>query len=547
MPAKSRASSGASGHHESNAYYAGLYLCAIEYIDSLTRSMEMRKQAFLTPNIINEHPFPQDADVAGKTREEMKIWYSRLVAEPGIKRDVAHGSYSSTMNTLFLKLQTILMSLIRNDEYRYFFMLRVDEKEHQAPGYYYRTPAPMHFLAILARIYTTRSQLESNALFLQYDWRDIPQENEYDDSIGCSDIDLDEEKIQDNKKKSSGEIAEENNEDSKIKPPDLGAPTAITDLFLTYKRADYGDVLMRVELIRKLSLEEIQNVDKKTITDWCYRIGAMATNKCDDERRPKPYRSAQELLRDLLLIAFNARRYNSPDHFLHKMGGSMLADIRSAWKREFSDMPDCFSHFVSEEAEELLYHTLTNAYINDMLPYAPIDPPKSRRVSGVTSQASVVHHHPPQPKEAIGEPRLSRTRGSISSTHISKAPAECLPKSSAEDGMSDSQSFLGIDVDEEHSSQVVSQHMDNDIGERDALLDEIRTMITYIMDNKKSEYEDTVYSEMVNARDVCGFNKTDDLHAVSIERLRSFSNKLMQVINKYPDYFVKKYGIIDSI
>lgn len=543
MPAKSRASSGASGHHESNAYYAGLYLCAIEYIDSLTRSMEMRRQAFLTPNIINEHPFPQDADIAGKTREEMKIWYSRLVAEPGLKRDLAHGSYSSTMNTLFLKLQAILMSLIRNDEYRYFFMLRVDEKEHQAPGYYYRTPAPMHFLAILARIYETRSQLESNTLFLQYDWRDIPRGSENEDS----EHDLDEEKAQGDKKRSPEETPEDNKEDAEINQPDPGAPTVVTDLFLTYKRADYGDVLMRVELIRKLSLEEIQNVDKKSIIDWCYRIGAMATNKCDDERKPKPYRSAQELLRDLLLIAFNARRYNSPDHFLHKMGGSMLADIRSAWKREFSDMPDCFSHFISEEAEELLYHTLTNTYMNDMLPYAPIDPSKSRRSSGAAPQVSVIHRRPPPPAEAIGEPRPPRARGSVSSTPISKAPAEGPPKSGGGDGMSDSQSFLGIDVDEDHSSQALSQHMDTDTGERDALLDEIRTMITYIMDNKKSEYEDTVYSEMVNARDVCGFNKTDDLHAVSIERLRSFSNKLMQVINKYPDYFIKQYGTPDSV
>lgn len=66
MPAKSRASGGASGHHESGAYYAGLYLCAIEYIDSLTRSMEMRRQAFLTPNIINEHPFPRTRMWPGK-------------------------------------------------------------------------------------------------------------------------------------------------------------------------------------------------------------------------------------------------------------------------------------------------------------------------------------------------------------------------------------------------------------------------------------------------------------------------------------------------
>lgn len=134
---------------------------------------------------------------------------------------------------------------------------------------------------------------------------------------------------------------------------------------------------------------------KKSIIDWCYRIGAMAANKCDEERRPKPYRSAQELLRDLLLIAFNARRYNSLDHFLHKMGGSMLADIRSAWKREFSDMPDCFSHFVSEEAEELLYHMLANAYMSDMLPYAPIEPSKSRRSSGTVPQVSVIHRRPP--------------------------------------------------------------------------------------------------------------------------------------------------------
>ena len=546
MPAKSRASGGASGHHESGAYYAGLYLCAIEYIDSLTRSMEMRRQAFLTPNIINEHPFPQDADVAGKTREEMKIWYSRLVAEPGLKRDGAHGSYSSTMNTLFLKLQTILMSLIRNDEYRYFFMLRVDEKEHQAPGYYYRTPAPMHFLAILARIYETRTQLENNALFLQYDWRDIPQESEDDDSLEASENGLDEEKPKD-EQGPPGEAIEDNKEDAEAKPPNTAAMAAITDLFLTYKRTDYGDVLMRVELIRKLSLEEIQNVDKKGIIDWCYRIGAMAANKCDEERRPKPYRSAQELLRDLLLIAFNARRYNSPDHFLHKMGGSMLADIRSAWKREFSDMPDCFSHFVSEEAEELLYHTLTNTYMNDMLPYAPIEPSKSRRSSGTAPQVSIIHRRPPPPTEAMGESRPPRTRGSVSSTPVPKTPAEALPRSNGGDGASDSQSFLGIDVDEEHSSQAVSQPLDNDSSERDALLDEIRTMITYIMDNKKSEHEDTVYSEMVNARDVCGFNKTDDLHAVSVERLRSFSNKLMQVINKYPDYFIRQYGAPDSV
>lgn len=546
MPAKSRASGGASGHHESGAYYAGLYLCAIEYIDSLTRSMEMRRQAFLTPNIINEHPFPQDADVAGKTREEMKIWYSRLVAEPGLKRDGAHGSCSSTMNTLFLKLQTILMSLIRNDEYRYFFMLRVDEKEHQAPGYYYRTPAPMHFLAILARIYETRTQLENNALFLQYDWRDIPQESEDDDSLEASENGLDEEKPKD-EQGPPGEAIEDNKEDAEAKPPNTAAMAAVTDLFLTYKRTDYGDVLMRVELIRKLSLEEIQNVDKKGIIDWCYRIGAMAANKCDEERRPKPYRSAQELLRDLLLIAFNARRYNSPDHFLHKMGGSMLADIRSAWKREFSDMPDCFSHFVSEEAEELLYHTLTNTYMNDMLPYAPIEPSKSRRSSGTAPQVSIIHRRPPPPTEAMGESRPPRTRGSVSSTPVPKTPAEALPRSNGGDGASDSQSFLGIDVDEEHSSQAVSQPLDNDSSERDALLDEIRTMITYIMDNKKSEHEDTVYSEMVNARDVCGFNKTDDLHAVSVERLRSFSNKLMQVINKYPDYFIRQYGAPDSV
>ncbi|ESU35506.1 Hypothetical protein DHA2_21803 [Giardia duodenalis] len=546
MPAKSRASGGASGHHESGAYYAGLYLCAIEYIDSLTRSMEMRRQAFLTPNIINEHPFPQDADVAGKTREEMKIWYSRLVAEPGLKRDVAHGSYSSTMNSLFLKLQAILMSLIRNDEYRYFFMLRVDEKEHQAPGYYYRTPAPMHFLAILARIYETRSQLESNTLFLQYDWRDIPQESEGDNSLEASDNGLDGEKIADGRGP-SGETPESNREGAETKPPNVTTTVAVTDLFLTYKRADYGDVLMKVELIRKLSLEEIQNVDKKSIIDWCYRIGAMAANKCDEERRPKPYRSAQELLRDLLLIAFNARRYNSLDHFLHKMGGSMLADIRSAWKREFSDMPDCFSHFVSEEAEELLYHMLANAYMSDMLPYAPIEPSKSRRSSGTVPQVSVIHRRPPPPAEAPGEQRPPRTRGSVSSTPVPKPSAECPPKSSGGDGASDSQSFLGIDVDEEHSSQAVSQPLDNDAGERDALLDEIRTMITYIMNNKKSEHEDIVYSEMVNARDVCGFNKTDDLHAVPVERLRLFSNKLMQVIDKYPDYFIRQYGAPDSV
>ena len=191
------------------------------------------------------------------------------------------------MNTLFLKLQTILMSLIRNDEYRYFFMLRVDEKEHQAPGYYYRTPAPMHFLAILARIYETRTQLENNALFLQYDWRDIPQESEDDDSLEASENGLDEEKPKD-EQGPPGEAIEDNKEDAEAKPPNTAAMAAVTDLFLTYKRTDYGDVLMRVELIRKLSLEEIQNVDKKGIIDWCYRIGAMAANKCDEERRPKP-------------------------------------------------------------------------------------------------------------------------------------------------------------------------------------------------------------------------------------------------------------------
>ncbi len=225
----------------------------------------------------------------------------------------------------------------------------------------------------------------------------------------------------------------------------------------------------------------------------------------------------------------------------------MLADIRSAWKREFSDMPDCFSHFVSEEAEELLYHTLTNTYMNDMLPYAPIEPSKSRRSSGTAPQVSIIHRRPPPPTEAMGESRPPRTRGSVSSTPVPKTPAEALPRSNGGDGASDSQSFLGIDVDEEHSSQAVSQPLDNDSSERDALLDEIRTMITYIMDNKKSEHEDTVYSEMVNARDVCGFNKTDDLHAVSVERLRSFSNKLMQVINKYPDYFIRQYGAPDSV
>lgn len=56
----------------------------------------------------------------------------------------------------------------------------------------------------------------------------------------------------------------------------------------------------------------------------------------------------------------------------------------------------------------------------------------------------------------------------------------------------------------------------------------------------------TVYSSMVEARDVCGLNNTDDLQAVSLERLREFSDKLLQIINTYPVYFTREYGASDA-
>ncbi|TNJ26921.1 hypothetical protein GMRT_12127 [Giardia muris] len=468
-PTASAVSEPGPGDLDPVVYYGGLYLSAIEYVDALIAALQTRRQTAVSPSLLSEHPFPQDLDIAGRSRKDIRLWLMRIPREPALKRD------TDMSRTILTHMQSVLLAILRNEEYRQVFTLRVDEEKHNAPGYYSQIPTPMHLFAIMARLCETRARVEDSDYILYCDEADFGLDGSVGNANGDSIL-------------QGGEPGEEDS------PGGLTRSTLLARVpqdvfedrdadcgelfqenpFMFYARSDYGDVLMKVEPLRMGSIDELSGNDRKALGEWMTRIGNQAVRRCTDAGRPRPYRLALEFLRDLILVPFNARRYNPPPHHIYRLAGSFLSDVKASWRREFGRVPKCFGLVGTDAAEQELYNNLLSVYSQEL-----------------SAAPEVPALHTP----LVPEPG-----------HEESAKREAEPMLRATD----------LEMDDE----------------RRAIIEEIRDQLSYITSEKQDIHANSVIDALVQVRDSCGLSRGEDLQHVQISVLRRFAAQLSQFIGE---------------
>jgi len=199
--------------------------------------------------------------------------------------------------------------IVREDTFRSIFMYKVMEEENQAPGYYQKIPCPMHFLAIAGRLCETRRAVE--------------------DGGACFDVIYPAEPPTDGRKLLPGGAWAE------VAAGGAKGPQALC----VVDPADYGDILVALDIGRKAQGEELPRSDQDNVSGWLLRKANQALKRCKEGHRPRPYSCCEEALRDLLLIGLNCQRFNGPGHVLHNTGARYLSELLRLWHRAFDRVP----------------------------------------------------------------------------------------------------------------------------------------------------------------------------------------------------------------